>query len=142
MPRASQPSRGIRMLLHVNRDKHELLAVSCDDSSKPITEHDPGTMGLAQVIHKIWCEVIGYASQELDPQQHFVELGGDSLLAARIAMKLAEQGLGVRTEHIFAYPSVQELTEFVLEQIGNSKEIDGPGSDLDVQQETVRRQSI
>jgi hypothetical protein len=75
-------------------------------------------------ILSIYREVLG--GTEISPTDNFFVLGGDSLLATQILLKLqqfkavdphigqrAEQGVNVSLRTIFDYPTVRDLTRWL-----------------------------
>ena len=63
-------------------------------------------------LAKIWCEVLGI--DEVGIHDHFVELGGDSLLSVQVTNQANEQGLRLTSSQVFEHPTIAELAR-VLE---------------------------
>jgi amino acid adenylation domain-containing protein len=60
-----------------------------------------------------WCSVIGLTAEQLSIDDHFIELGGDSLLSAKIALELESQGMSVAPQDILNHPTIRELAAFI-----------------------------
>ncbi|MEV8533620.1 beta-ketoacyl synthase N-terminal-like domain-containing protein [Streptomyces sp. NPDC051211] len=72
----------------------------------------PGVEGGAvRLLAGIWAEVLGMA--EVRPDEDFFDLGGDSVLAARVCARAAEQGLEFEPRRVFEYPTVARLAAAV-----------------------------
>lgn len=68
---------------------------------------------LRKTIHETWCRVFKLTADQVAANDHFVELGGDSLLSAKIAVELRDRGITIKPQDVFDHPTIQELTEFV-----------------------------
>jgi non-ribosomal peptide synthetase component F len=67
-------------------------------------------------IHRIWCEVLDFDG--IDVRDNFFDVGGDSLRAVALAGRLREDGLDVSAADIFAYQTIEELSEACAKQLG------------------------
>ena len=65
-------------------------------------------------IARLWLQHLDH--DELSVFDHFIELGGDSLIAMRIAAAAQEQGLAISSQLIFQHPTVAALAAVVAEQ--------------------------
>ncbi|MFJ6215508.1 condensation domain-containing protein [Streptomyces sp. NPDC092296] len=94
------------------RPAAEPVAVSAPRDQAPATA---GSLAaLTDTMHRIWAEVL-----ELDkvgPQDNFFDIGGDSLRAVALAGRLRAAGLEVSATDIFAYQSIEELSEWCAQQ--------------------------
>jgi pyochelin synthetase len=70
-------------------DRKALTALAEGARHEARAEHDPPRGDLEQRLALIWCEVLGIT--QLGRQQNFFDLGGDSLLAAKLAARVREQ---------------------------------------------------
>jgi len=72
------------------------------------TEYQPPGSPIEAAIAQIWSDLL-----ELDPigiHDHFRDLGGDSMSAAQVAVRLAEQfGVEITPEELFDRPTIAEL---------------------------------
>jgi FkbH-like protein len=64
-----------------------------------------------RLVAQIWGEILGF--DVLDISDDFFFLGGDSIIAAKIANTLNQAGRQVKVSDILAYPSIQELAAFL-----------------------------
>jgi acyl-coenzyme A synthetase/AMP-(fatty) acid ligase/aryl carrier-like protein len=71
----------------------------------------PPRSRLEVVLSEIWCEVLGV--DEVGIHDHFVELGGDSLVSVQIANQANERGLSLTSSQVFEHPTIAELAEFL-----------------------------
>jgi acyl transferase domain-containing protein len=60
-----------------------------------------------RLLCEIWQEVLGIA--EVGVGDHFLELGGDSILGALVASRARAAGLAITPEHLFLHPTVTQL---------------------------------
>jgi acyl carrier protein len=89
---------------------------------------------MEEKVQKIWSEHLGY--QDFSLQESFFEIGGNSLMAARIIMALEkelERTIGLTT--FFQHPTVERLAQAISEQTSHAD-----ASTLDPVVERVRRQ--
>lgn len=63
----------------------------------------------------IWAELLAV---EVDPDDSFFEIGGDSLLVVEVLRRARKEGLTIRAADVFAHPTPSGLADFVV----------GPGS--------------
>ncbi|MFD9355177.1 type I polyketide synthase [Streptomyces sp. NPDC060031] len=63
--------------------------------------------GPAEVLAGIWADVLGMAS--VRPDEDFFDLGGDSVLAARVCGRAQEHGLEFTPKDLFEHPTVSRL---------------------------------
>jgi acyl carrier protein len=63
---------------------------------------------LTGVVTGIWESVLGV--EDIGGEENFLDLGGDSMTATEVAMRLRERlGLDVPLRMIFDHPTVEEL---------------------------------
>ncbi len=96
----------------------EACAVLQPDMQREKTAPGGETGRLQTIITSVYKEVLGVES--ITAQDNFFDLGGDSLLAARILAGLRQNipgGESIRLTSIFEYPTVALLTEAVAAQI-------------------------
>ncbi|MEQ8838787.1 MAG: non-ribosomal peptide synthetase, partial [Lacipirellulaceae bacterium] len=70
-----------------------------------ITEND-----LESRLTEIWEEVLGL---EVAREDHFIELGGDSLLSVQVAVQGQAAGLEFTSAEVLAYPTVAKLAQLL-----------------------------
>jgi amino acid adenylation domain-containing protein len=84
-------------------DRRALSAVQC----KPGAAHEPAT-DLERAVAQTWCEVLGL--ERVDRDDDFFSLGGHSLTATRVAVRLHERlGSDVPVSWLFEHPTVGRL---------------------------------
>ncbi len=71
----------------------------------------PPPSSQAAALAKIWADVLGF--ENVGMQEHFIELGGDSLLSVRIAEQARQQGIEISAQDILSYPTIGELMELM-----------------------------
>ncbi|KAA6473954.1 amino acid adenylation domain-containing protein [Bacillus swezeyi] len=59
-------------------------------------------------------EVLG--KQDIKPEDHFYQLGGDSIKAIQFVSKMKEKGLSVKTQDLLTYPIFRELVSVAASQ--------------------------
>jgi nonribosomal peptide synthetase DhbF len=75
----------------------------------PAGSHAAPRDELEASLSRLWGEVLRVAPPGRD--EHFLELGGDSILAVRIATRLREAGYRCRPPQLFSHPTIAELAE-------------------------------
>ena len=62
----------------------------------------------------LWCEALGL--DEVGIRDHFLDLGGHSLMAARLAMRVRDRfGVEVPVRAVFDTPTVEGMAEYIEE---------------------------
>ena len=85
-----------------------------DDSTYSETE---------RLVAQIWGEILGF--DVLDLSDDFFSLGGDSIIASKIANTLNQAGRQVKVSDILAYPTIQEFASFLEADGKNMAELSG-----------------
>ncbi len=80
---------------------------------KPMTSHVQSREEVFAVLRRIWEEVLETPVD--DPEENFIELGGDSLLALVVADRAQEAGLSMPPTGVLRRPTLRELTDAVLD---------------------------
>lgn len=62
---------------------------------------------LEKKLAEIWSRVLGL--QRVGVQDHFIELGGDSILAIQLIAMAREQGMTITTKQLYSSPTVESL---------------------------------
>ncbi|WNG44103.1 amino acid adenylation domain-containing protein [Archangium minus] len=88
-------------------DRRALPALSELNRLVPARPHEAPRDALEASLSRLWGEVLRISLPGRD--EHFLELGGDSILAIRIAARLREAGYGCRPAQLFSHPSIAEL---------------------------------
>ena len=93
-------------------DRNKLPA---PDAQRPELSEDftPAADELQQKLLDLWSCVLGI--EEIGISDHFVELGGDSLLAAEIARRANKTGIPLTPQAMFDSPTVSALAQYLRE---------------------------
>ncbi|KAL7750938.1 hypothetical protein RI367_003518 [Sorochytrium milnesiophthora] len=62
-----------------------------------------------RLLHGVWCELFGVAGDQVGRDDSFFQLGGDSILAIRLADRCRRQGLTVSVRDILEHGALSEL---------------------------------
>ncbi|MGC0318836.1 amino acid adenylation domain-containing protein [Kitasatospora acidiphila] len=62
-----------------------------------------------EVLAEAWCQVLGLAEVGID--ENFFELGGDSIMAIRVASKVRQAGVTLTSGDVFDHQSIAELAQ-------------------------------
>ncbi|KAL3291017.1 non-ribosomal peptide synthetase [Colletotrichum asianum] len=77
--------------------------------------------GAGEKLRQIWAGVLGLAPSQLGPDDNFFHLGGDSIVAMKIAAAARASGCSISVPNILRFPTIsQQLPHF---SIGNSPEV-------------------
>jgi amino acid adenylation domain-containing protein len=94
----------------------------CSDSAKPRDSYAPPQSLEEELVAQIWTEALG--GRRVGVTEGFFELGGDSLLAARIISRLRDVfGVEVPLESLFEGASVRDLVEQIEQRVHHGKAI-------------------
>jgi non-ribosomal peptide synthase protein (TIGR01720 family) len=78
-------------------------------------QHEHEREHATQVLTETWTEVLGLETAPL-ADDNFFDLGGDSLLAVRVAARASEQGLECSARDVFERQTIHELATVVRER--------------------------
>ena len=67
-------------------------------------------------LAEIWCRVLGL--QRVGIHDHFIELGGDSILAIQIMAMAREAGMTITSKQMYATPTIASLAESLAQSAG------------------------
>jgi amino acid adenylation domain-containing protein len=65
---------------------------------------------IEQALAEIWCNVLGL--ETIGIHEHFVEVGGDSLLSVEISLRATKAGIALDPKHVLSYPTIANLAKF------------------------------
>src|SRR5689334_3332198 len=60
-----------------------------------------------RALAEIWAQVLGVG--QVDREQNFFELGGDSILCIQVVARARERGYGLTARQVFEHPTIAEL---------------------------------
>jgi non-ribosomal peptide synthase protein (TIGR01720 family) len=83
-------------------------------------------MGGAAAVGEIWREVLGLA--ELEADQNFFDIGGDSLLGLRVVASARAAGYPMRPRHIFLGQTVSGLAALLVSELADTGAVTGAGN--------------
>ncbi len=61
---------------------------------------------------EVFADILRVPTQQIDINQNFFSMGGDSILGIKIISKLKERGIELSPRMIFEYPTIKELSQF------------------------------
>ncbi|MEQ8825280.1 MAG: SDR family NAD(P)-dependent oxidoreductase [Filomicrobium sp.] len=127
-----------------NEDAPKTIAPYRDaiGTSGRITEKANDNSPTADLVLKAYAKVIG--SHGLELEADFFELGGDSLLAAQLAMELRKthlRGIDVSIGDIFDYPNPKQLAER-LDRLSSTKPVPSSSADSQATQDNIIEQNL
>lgn len=89
-----------------------------------------------KLLHAIWVDVLGVEPDTIGADDHFFQVGGDSVNAMRVAASARKQGLSIVVADIFAHPRLAALakagTESNIEQFVPTPFSLSPVTDLEL----------
>jgi aryl carrier-like protein len=74
----------------------------------------PPRTDVERTLADIWCRVLGL--ERVGVHDHFVELGGDSILAIQILALAREARIAITSRQMFATPTIAALAEAIAER--------------------------
>ncbi|RYP18895.1 hypothetical protein DL765_003683 [Monosporascus sp. GIB2] len=80
--------------------------------SRPSSSHQPRTTTEAK-LQKLWAEAFHLNQEEIGMDDHFHQIGGDSLMAMRICSAAREAGIPMSVADIFKNPVLMDLASCV-----------------------------
>ncbi|KAI1160883.1 acetyl-CoA synthetase-like protein [Nemania serpens] len=82
----------------------------------------------SQKLTRLFAEILQLRAADIPPRMHFFDLGGDSLRAGRILSAIrAEFGVRVPIDYMFKRGSIDELCEYVGEELARRRSSDAEG---------------
>lgn len=86
-----------------------------------------------QQLHAIWQRILG--KDQIGRDDHFFELGGDSILAIQVIAHANQEGLAIEPDDLFDFPTIAQLAARVGDQTPITETtVDGPAPLLPIQQ--------
>ena len=89
-----------------DREKHEQTS-DPQPPARPSSTHS--TFPAESILQDVWSSVLGISN--IDPQDDFFDLGGDSILSLQIVSRLSKQGLKISVKDVFEYPTIHSLAK-------------------------------
>ena len=86
------------------------------EAKKPSTEKEKRLQGL-------WAEIIGIEPEAIFSEDSFLQLGGDSISAMRLAAVAYDQGFSLTVADIFAFPRLSRMAEVIKEDTRSPNEM-------------------
>ncbi|CAG9987268.1 unnamed protein product [Clonostachys byssicola] len=74
------------------------------------------------VLQKLWSQILGVAREQIGADDSFIQLGGDSLTAIRLAAALREERLILSVNDVFLHPKLSNMAQVIQADIVDSKE--------------------
>jgi aspartate racemase len=142
LPEFMVPTR-IRILQSVPMTpsgKVDRLAIARQEEATPMVADapEPPADGVESALAGIWAEVLGTGA--VGVQQNFFELGGNSLLLARVRNRIQDLiGRDVPLIEFFRYPTVAELARYLAGSAGPAMKIGGGHEQLRAGRERASR---
>ncbi|PZD92946.1 hypothetical protein DNH61_25425, partial [Paenibacillus sambharensis] len=95
------------------------LSGKIDRKAMPETDHQPGTSAgyeapvndVQRILVQVWEEVLG--TKGIGISHSFIELGGDSIKAMKVASRLMKYGYQAEIKHILLHPTIRDLSAHV-----------------------------
>lgn len=81
-------------------------------SMEPDAESDSSMKDMEQTLASIWAEVL--FMDEVQADDDYFELGGDSIASMQIVARAGKQGLDFSTQDIMHFPSIRRLCERIV----------------------------
>ncbi|UUY07406.1 amino acid adenylation domain-containing protein [Pseudomonas sp. J452] len=75
-----------------------------------------------RILAAIWAEILGV--ERVGRQDHFFELGGDSIVALQVVSRVRQQGLQLAPRELFQFPRLAELAK--VARLAGAEEVQGP----------------
>ncbi|WP_218569288.1 non-ribosomal peptide synthetase [Pseudomonas sp. F(2018)] len=75
-----------------------------------------------RILAAIWAEVLGV--ERVGRQDHFFELGGDSIVALQVVSRIRQQGLQLAPRELFQFPRLAELAK--VARLAGAEEVQEP----------------
>ena len=114
------PSRFV--FLHAFVNKHDRNALPAPEPVRPNLEstYQPPGSPMEAAIAQIWSELLGL--EPIGIHDHFRDLGGDSIMAAHVALRLGERlGIDITPEALLERPTIAELARYLAGPIAASQ---------------------
>jgi acyl carrier protein len=109
-----------------------------ETSEAPAAVVSAGRSPMEGVVRKIWSEYLGY--QDFSSQGNFFEIGGSSLIAARIILALEKElGRIIGLTTLFQHPTVERLAQALS---GQPSEAGDPSSDPVAERARKQREAL
>lgn len=74
-----------------------------------------------RVLQKLWSEVLNIPTGRIGANDHFLRLGGDSIIAIRLAGAARDRGIHLPVSNIFRHPRLSDMSRVATELVASSK---------------------
>lgn len=92
-------------------DRRKLKEVPIEVQLHPDQESSEPLGKLETLVYDIWTEVLG--KSDFGVEDDFFEIGGNSINAIHVEIKLEQQNITIEDSMVFKYPSVRKIAENV-----------------------------
>ncbi|GIC91342.1 nonribosomal peptide synthase [Aspergillus udagawae] len=99
-------------------DRKQLQSWASALSSDQLKDYRPSAGGQCKpsspeekLLHAIWVDVLRIKPETIGAEDHFFQVGGDSVTAMRVAASARKQGLNIVVADIFAHPRLAALAK-------------------------------
>ncbi len=99
-------------------DKKVLLTYSGEEVVRPVFVEPRNDVEIK--LAEAWKEL--FKIDKVGINDNFFELGGDSLSIIKVQVKILECGWKINTQDFYQYPTIAQLSEFIVNNINNSLE--------------------
>lgn len=106
---------GLDRLPLTSNGKVDRAALPAPAERHPVSDDQPATEA-QQTLARIWAEVLGLSA--VGVWDNFFDLGGDSILAMRVASEARHAGLPLTSRSVYKYQTVAELTAHLADAGG------------------------
>lgn len=77
------------------------------------SERIPPSSETEVILVDLWAELLGLPADEIGTQDSFFHVGGDSVLAMKLAARVRQQGLRLTVSSIFSNPQLSEMAMYM-----------------------------
>ena len=90
----------------LSREQIRQFSTFASIKREPITEKE-------KAVQSLWADLFKIPSEQIGADDNFFHLGGDSIIAMRLAMFARRQGLRLPVSYIFDHPVLSDLATFI-----------------------------
>jgi len=74
-----------------------------------------------QIITDIWCSILPFPVEKLDPNDNFFDIGGDSFMLARLRLLINEKlNQDIKMIDLLEYSTIRSLAKYLMYKSNNT----------------------
>jgi len=115
----------MEILLDAGVNTSLTATVHSETSCEPVnTDNDNSLIDVCKTVKVLWSDVLGYAADQLETHQSFLDLGGDSLSVTRLVARIQQKfSVDFSYQNVVDNPTIDTMVKFIEQHRSNGSAI-------------------